>query len=82
MINETNMEKSRCVTYIEKLILEDEKIKLRSLMELGENLNKILNNKQFKNMLKMARNNWLELPIDDVVNKIIEFVKSLELVKV
>ena len=43
---------------------------------------KYLNNTQFKNMLKQANNNWLGLPVDNVINSILNFIESLENVTV
>ena len=33
-------------------------------------------------MVNMAKNNWLELSIDDAINSILDFISSLELVEV
>ena len=39
--------------------------------------NRILHNKNYLKNLNTAKNNWLELPINDVVNNILDFFETI-----
>ena len=80
LINDKDFNKKKCLTYIDKLIFSDKSISINDITNLYKILEQTLNNDSFKNMLKQANNNWLGLPVDDVVNNILNFIKSLEVV--
>lgn len=82
LINKTNLNKDRLLFYMEKFILSDNNIEEKTIRDIEKTLQLILNNNQFKAMLNIARNNWLELEVDEVIESILEFIKSLELVEV
>ena len=82
MINKSDFDKRRFLNYLDKLIFRNELIKESNITELQNNLKYTLSNKRFKSMVNMAKNNWLELSIDDTVNSILDFISSLELVEV
>ena len=42
----------------------------------------IFKNRKYKSMLSQANNNWLDLPVETVINNILEFLSSLEVVNV
>ena len=42
----------------------------------------IFKNRRYKSMLSEANNNWLNLSVEVVINNILEFLSSLELVGV
>ncbi len=42
----------------------------------------IFKNRRYKSMLSEANNNWLNLPVEVVINNILEFLSSLEFVGV
>ena len=82
LINKNDFDKQRFLNYLDKLIFRNELIEESNITELQNNLKYTLSNKRFKSMVNMAKNNWLELSIDDTVNSILDFISSLELVEV
>ena len=82
LINKSDFDKRRFLNYLDKLIFRNELIEESNITELQNNLKYTLSNKRFKSMVNMAKNNWLELSIDDTVNSILDFISSLELVEV
>ncbi len=82
LINDKDFKKEKCLTYIEKLIFLDKNISINNISDLYKILVQTLNNRQFKNMLKQANNNWLGLPVDDVIENILKFIESLIVIKV
>jgi hypothetical protein len=63
-----------------KLIIEDSTMRENNIKDIIKNLNTILNNDIFKRSLSDARNNWLEISADQVINNIINYFKSMETV--
>ena len=82
LINKSDFEKRRFLNYLDKLIFRNELVEESNITELLNSLKYTLSNKKFKSMVNMAKNNWLELSIDDTVNSILDFISSLELVEV
>lgn len=81
LINKSDFDKYRFLTYLDKLIFKNELIEENDITELQNSLKFTLSNKKFKSMVNMAKNNWLELSIDDTINSILDFISSLELVE-
>lgn len=81
LINKSDFDKRRFSNYLDKLILKNELIEESNITELQNNLKFTLSNKKFKSMVNMAKNNWLELSVDDTINSILDFISSLELVE-
>ena len=54
----------------------------KTINEVKESIWDVLSNNRFKRRINMARNNWLELSIDVVINNIIDYLSSLELIEV
>lgn len=82
LINKSDFDKQRFLKYLDKLIFKNKLIEESNITELQKNLKYTLSNNRFKSMVNMAKNNWLELPIDDTINSILDFISSLELVVV
>ena len=82
LINTNNFDKIRFINYLDKFVFKDSLISENNLLEIKNSLSNILSNSRFKLMLNMAKNNWTELPVENVITIIIEFLTSLELVEV
>ena len=82
LININNFSKMRFINYLDKLIFKDNLIDENNLFEIKKSLEDTLSNNRFKSMLNMAKNNWTQLPVESVINSIIVFLSSLELVEV
>jgi hypothetical protein len=65
-----------------KLIIEDSTMRENNIKDIIKNLNTILNNNIFKQNLSDARNNWIEISADQVINNVIDYFKSIETVRV
>lgn len=82
LINVNNFDKIRFINYLDKFVFKDSLIDENNLSEIKNSLNNILSNNKFKSMLNMAKNNWTELPVENVITIIMGFLTSLELVEV
>ncbi len=54
---------------------------LTELSYLIKNLNITLNNNIFKKNLSDAKNNWLNISVEDVIDNVISYFNSLEIVQ-
>ena len=82
LINTNNFDKIRFINYLDKFVFKDSLIDENNLLEIKNSLSNILSNSRFKLMLNMAKNNWTELPVENVITIIMGFLTSLELVEV
>ena len=48
-----------------------------NINDIHNRLNSIFRNKSYLDKADTARNNWLELPIADITEKILGFIKDL-----
>ena len=60
------------------MIFNDENMREYTIEDINKRLSSILNNNRFKSRINTANNNWLEIPIDDVINTILDYFDSLE----
>ena len=82
LINKTNINKDDLINIIDTLIIKDTTMRENSIHEIIKNLNITLNNRIFKQSLSDAKNNWLNIPSEDVINNVIDYFKSVEKVSI
>ena len=80
MINNTDINKDELLKIIDTLIIKDTTARENNIYEIINNLNIILNNNIFKRSLREARNNWLGISIEEVIDNVINYFKSMETV--
>ena len=80
MINNTDINKDELLKIIDTLIIKDTTTRENNIYEIINNLNIILNNNIFKRSLREARNNWLGISIEEVIDNVINYFKSMETV--
>ena len=82
LINNTAINKDELLNIIHYIIINDKTMKENNLNDIIKNLELTINNNIFKQNLSNARNNWLEISVDEVVNSVIIYFKTLETVVV
>lgn len=82
LINNTDINKNKLLNIIDILIIKDITMRENNVQDIIKNLNVTLNNNIFKRNLRDARNNWLEMSANEVVNNIINYFMSIETVAV
>lgn len=78
LINYEKLDKSKLMRYIDILIFKDEMCNENSIDDIINRIKIILNNGRYKNMLNIAANNWLELPIDKVIKSILKYLEEFK----
>lgn len=81
LITNENIDKEKLIMYIDILIIKDENMREYTIEDINKRLSSILNNNRFKSRINTANNNWLEMPINDVINNILDYFDSLEKIK-
>lgn len=82
LINNTDINKDELLNIIDTLILKNSTMKENNVGDIIKNINFTLNNNIFKRSLRDARNNWPAIPVEEVINNVIDYLKFLETVKI
>lgn len=82
LINKTDIKKDDLLNIMNILIIKDATMRENNIEDIIKNLNTTLNNNIFKQSLSDARNNWLDISVNQVINNVIDFFKSMETVAV
>lgn len=82
LINNTDINKVELLKIIDTLIIKDITMRENNTNDIINNLNITLNNNIFKQSLRDARNNWLGISVEEVIDNVINYFKSMETVEV
>jgi len=82
LINETNLDKGKTYLLINDYIFLNEALEYYNMTDIYTELKGILSSRRYIKNFDNIKNNWLELPIYDVINSILNFIGSLEYVEV
>jgi len=82
LINNTDLDKNKLYLLINDYIFLDKTIRYNNMGDIYDRLFNSLNNKRFVRNFDNIRNNWLELPIKEVAQSILDFIGSLEYAQV
>ncbi len=77
LINNESLDKDKLIKYIDILIFQDENMRENELKDIHIRLTNILNNNRFQSRINTANNNWLEIPIKDVIDNVLEYFDNL-----
>ena len=78
LINNENLDRDKLIKYIDILIFKDENMREKSIEDISKRLNSILHNNRFQARINTANNNWLDVPIEDVIDDVLDYFESLE----
>ena len=82
LINNENLNKDNLLKCFDILIFKDETMKENNVNDIFNRLNRILHNRNYLNSLNTAKNNWLELPIKNVIESVLDFFKTIIFVEI
>jgi len=77
-INMTNLDKSKLINCLNEIIFDAEDMKEKNVEDIYNRLKSILANKTYAEKANTARNNWLGLPFDKVIDSILLFFSTLK----
>lgn len=82
LINSTELKKEKLYLLINEYIFLNNVLDYYNMQDIYNELKSILNSARFIRNFDNIKNNWLELPINEVVTSILNFIGSLEYVEV
>jgi predicted nucleotidyltransferase component of viral defense system len=82
LINNANIEKEKFNRYMKEIIYNDESMQEKDINDVIIKIKTLFSNKIFIANLKDARNNWLGIQVDEVLESILKFLESLTLISV
>ncbi len=82
LINNENLDKGKLLKCFNILIFKDKEMKENNINDIFERLNKILHNRNYQKNLNTAKNNWLELPIDEVIENVLNFFETIRFAEI
>ena len=71
-----NVDKEKLDECFDEFIYSADDMRENSIADIYRRLNSIFKNEEFLRRVDTAQNNWLELPINDVTNSILSFLKE------
>ena len=77
LINNENLNKDKLLKYIDILIFQDTIMREKSVEDINKRLSSILNNNVFQSRINTANNNWLEIPVTDVIDGVLDYFNGL-----
>ena len=81
LINNEVLNKDKLIKYIDILIFQDKNMRENTLKDIHIRLTNILNNHRFQSRINTANNNWLEIPIKDVTDSVLDYFDGLVTIK-
>lgn len=82
LIKYMNIDKDKFNKYIDEIIYKDETMEEKNVVDIIRKIKIIFSNKIFIKNLKDARNNWLDVPVEEVLLSINDFLESLERINI
>lgn len=82
LINIAGIDKKKLENCFDILIFNDTNTKENNITDIIHRLNEILGSERYFNMLNDPKVNWVDLPINEVINNVLNYFKSLETVGV
>lgn len=76
------MDKEKFCKYIEEIIFKDDSMQEKSINDVNEKIKNLFSNRIFISNLKNARNNWLNIPVEEVTENILNFLESLSTISI
>ena len=77
LINNTNINNDKINRYLKDIIYNDKLLNINNINDILNKLNFIFKNNKFINNIQNAKNNWLEIQIEDVLSNIFIFFNNL-----
>lgn len=77
LINEVKLNKNKLYLLMTDYIFLNENLDYNNISDIYNGLNRIFNSERFMKNFSNIRNNWLELPINEVTKSILEFINLL-----
>lgn len=82
LIKNTKLDKEKLVKCFDILIYKDDTMKENNIDDIIKRLDGIYKSAGYRKILEQANNNWLELPVDDVIETVMSYFNILSTISV
>ena len=82
LIKYGNLNKTKLEQYINKIIFNDKSVKVTNFKDIYITLNSVFSNRRFISNLNNVKVNWLDISSDEVIDCILEFIETFEMVAI
>ena len=82
MIKYGNLNKHKLEEYINKIIFNDSTLKANNFEDIYRILNSLFNNRRFVSNLSNVKVNWLDIPSNEIISCVLEFIKEFEKISI
>ncbi len=81
LINNEKIDDNNLIKYLDILIFKDKSLYEKNIDDIINRLTNIFQNKRYQNMLNMANDNWLSIPLNKVIDSILKYINNLKKIK-
>lgn len=81
LINNEKIDDNNLIKYLDILIFKDKSLYEKNIDDIINRLTNIFQNKRYQNMLNMANDNWLSMPLNKVIDSILKYINNLKKIK-
>ena len=78
LIENNKLNRDKLINCIEILILNDDSVHENTIKDIFSRISNTLNSQRYRNNLTNPKVNWLEISIDDAINKVLDYIGNLE----
>ena len=82
LIKYGNLNKHKLEEYINKIIFNDSTLKAYNFEDIYRILNSLFNNRRFVSNLSNVKVNWLDVPSNEIISCVLEFIKEFEKISI
>lgn len=81
LVNNEKIDDNNLIKYLDILIFKDKSLYEKNIDDIINRLTNIFQNKRYQNMLNMANDNWLSIPLNKVIDSILKYINNLKKIK-
>lgn len=78
LIENNKLDKEKLINCIEILIFKDETMRENTIQNIVDRMKVTLNSQRYRNNLNTPKVNWLEISIEETINRVLDYISSLE----
>ena len=78
LIENNKLDKDKLINCIEILIFKDETVRENTIQDIINRMKGTLNSQRYRNNLNSPKVNWLEIPIEETIDIVLDYISSLE----
>ncbi len=78
LIENNKLDKEKLINCIDILIFKDETMRENTIQNIVDRMKGTLNSQRYRNNSNSPKVNWLEIPIEETINIVLDYISSLE----